>query len=281
MTNKLLFLLVGVFCFTAISHAEQNEADWEILNLAISNPSESNPRILANSILNIVSGFGPDKKTPPAAPAPTSSPFPTRTPAPSPFPTTSATSPLFNNQVFQTLFMQYLMSQSQGQGRVPASAPHYYPAPSHGRPSWEHPTQCGPQQKNSIAEFMVNLPCKKTTQKPPRQIVVKVPCPKTVSDKPCACKCCPCNPCPSKKKSHKAESHSNKAESHSAEDSYEDTKTVYKSYERVKSHDPVTKSVGTRRNEGSKSRAPMGRQMSYEPVERRYQRVHVQRERDN
>lgn len=67
-----------------------------------------------------------------------------------------------------------------------------------------HDDDCGCKKKGykSLADFMVNVPCPKTTEKPPRKVIVKVPCPTT--EKPCTCQCCPCNPC--KKKKPKKES---------------------------------------------------------------------------
>ena len=74
--------------------------------------------------------------------------------------------------------------------------PQYRPAQQ------QNPKPCG---KESVAEFMVNVPCPTSTPKPVREIVVKVPCP-TTTEKPCQCQCCPCSPCPKKqKKPRKAE----------------------------------------------------------------------------
>jgi hypothetical protein len=77
-------------------------------------------------------------------------------------------------------------------------------APPHIHISHNHHDDCGCKKKGpkSLADFMVNVPCPKTTEKPPRKVVVKVPCPTT--EKPCTCQCCPCNPC--KKKKPKKES---------------------------------------------------------------------------
>lgn len=116
-------------------------------------------------------------------------------------------------------------------------------APSHSRIVIDHSNShekcgCKKKEKSSLADFMVNVPCPKTTTKAPRKVVVKVPCPTT--EKPskaekCACKCCPCNPCENKKKKKPT-----KKESCSSE-SKEEVKTIVRSYKPSpkKSHNEV------------------------------------------
>lgn len=63
-------------------------------------------------------------------------------------------------------------------------------------------TNKGPK---SLADFLVHVPFPKTTEKPPRKVVIKVPCPTTTTttESPCNCQCCSCNPCEKKKKPKK------------------------------------------------------------------------------
>lgn len=77
MSPKIIVLFVIALCCVQSSFAA--EADWEVLNFAISNPGQSNPAVLKNSILNILGSFFP------AAPV-TAAPAPT-TAAPTPAPT--------------------------------------------------------------------------------------------------------------------------------------------------------------------------------------------------
>jgi len=55
MNFKLLSLLV--LASSQLTFAA--EADWEVLNMAIDNINAANPSVLANSVLNILSGFLP------------------------------------------------------------------------------------------------------------------------------------------------------------------------------------------------------------------------------
>lgn len=95
-----------------------------------------------------------------------------------------------------------------------------------------HHDNCGckkdKKEKGSIADFMVNVPCPKSTTKAPkvRKVVVKVPCPTTEKSQECSCQCCPCNPCDNKKQKKKP-----KKESCSSEESKEHVKTIVRSYE--------------------------------------------------
>lgn len=72
-----------------------------------------------------------------------------------------------------------------------------------------HDKDCGCNRKGSksIADFMVNVPCPKPTEKPPRKVVVKLPCPAT--EKPYDCQCCRSKPC--KKRKPKKESSSSES----------------------------------------------------------------------
>jgi len=93
---------------------------------------------------------------------------------------------------------------------------------------------CKKKQK-SIAEFMVNVPCPTTTEKPAKKIVVKVPCPTfatTTTEKPCSCQCCSCNSAPSKpEKHHKKAKKDYENVHHSESEESREIKTVFKAYE--------------------------------------------------
>lgn len=67
MSPKTFVLFAVALC--SLQSTLAAEADWEVLNFAISNPGQSNPEILKNSILNILAGFG--VSAPPPAPATT------------------------------------------------------------------------------------------------------------------------------------------------------------------------------------------------------------------
>lgn len=97
--------------------------------------------------------------------------------------------------------------------RVPARSVATISAPPHIHINHHHGDDCGCKKKGqkSLADFMVNVPCPKTTEKPPRKVVVKVPCPTT--EKPCNCQCCPCNPCKKNKKPKKLSCSSESKES--------------------------------------------------------------------
>lgn len=81
MTSKI-FILFALASFCLFSTLNAAEADWEVLNFAISNPGESNPEILKNSVLNILQGFIPKP-----------APRPATTQRPTPKTTTTATTP--------------------------------------------------------------------------------------------------------------------------------------------------------------------------------------------
>lgn len=263
MNKKITFVLaIAIFGF---SYAE--EADWEVLNLAIKNPADANPQILSNSILNILKSFGPSTSVPTAATSITStSPPTTSTPRPcpvcshssapviisaSPQPQISHASPVpvapSTPQI--TFHPIYLSAPSSPVLPQLHSPKNYYPSPnshpqqqiiySHRPEKLSKPSACGPHE-NSLADFLVNVPCPTTTttQKPIRQIVVKVPCPTTTPKPVCECKCCPCNPCPTlKPKPSKPSKIATKCpEKESSEESREEsveTKTIYKSYDPV------------------------------------------------
>lgn len=292
MASKSLIFVTLALC-SVFGSTIAAEADWEILNFAISNPGTSNPDVLKNSILNILASFVPPipsitfadpattaapttaRPVPTAAPvtlAPiTAAPVPVTTaapvqpkpmPMPSPYPQIQLILP--NGQ---PIYLPYplpkpapVMPMPQPTA-APVTAPPPAPtaAPQPAPCPWNHPAPCSCQKKN-LAEFVVDVPCPTTTPKPIRQIVVKVPCP-TTTKKPCECQCCPCNPCKSsKKKTYKESSES---------DSIEETKTVYKSYDPI-----IKKRVDAKRND-----VPKAYPFSYHGTGG-YQRVNVQRDAD-
>ena len=53
------FKLLSLFLLASSQLACCAEADWEVLNLALDNINAANPSVVANSILNILSGFLP------------------------------------------------------------------------------------------------------------------------------------------------------------------------------------------------------------------------------
>lgn len=101
--------------------------------------------------------------------------------------------------------------------RPPPAAPRASPVAISAMPHIQiaqngHSSDCGckkPKGPKALADFMVNVPCPKPTEKPPRKVVVKLPCPTT--KKPCTCQCCPCNPCKSKPKKESCSSESNES----------------------------------------------------------------------
>lgn len=277
MNKKIFVFLALAVCFE-LSSAQ--EADWEIVNLAIRNPGQANPQILSNSILNILRGFAPPTSAPTPAPpvtaAPTAAPItaapkpcptcpgacpppPTvivspPAPAPSPVP---APAPVPSPPAPQIIPIYVPAPSPPAPVPAPAPAPiQYYPAPVN-QPNQQYiyyqqqqqsPTKppCG-YSGNSIADFLVNVPCPTTTttKKPIRQIVVKVPCPTTTAKPECECQCCPCNPCPTQKPPRPSKSYRHPKpsrtttkcpEKHSSEESHEDpseARTIYKSYDPV------------------------------------------------
>lgn len=186
-----------------------SDVDWEILNFAISDPAQSNPAILKDAILNILGGFASSVPLPsfptaapgtPAPPKPTAAPTaapprPTAAPAPAPVinwqflpPQQPGQAPIYINPIYLQQLQQAQQQAQQQNAASPVASPVSNFIYQHKR------DPCGP---NKVAEFLVNVPCPKPTQKPPREIVVKLPCPTT--KKPhqpeCGCNCCPCNPC--------------------------------------------------------------------------------------
>lgn len=327
MTSKV-FILFALASFCLFSTLNAAEADWEVLNFAISNPGESNPEILKNSVLNILQGFIPKPSPKPATtPRPTvattakpTTPCPgviqiPAAPAPAPAPqlppqitiltpSGSPGSPQ-NPQVIQfpPFWNQLPSDPSKPNGPIyiqfpsnlvnsPASAPSP-PVPRPTLPSGPatspifgpiqisqpgqnsqsatisiappRPSPCSCNQaapcdckkpapcQQNLGEFVVNVPCPPPTEKPIREIIVKVPRPST--KKPCECKCCPCNPCkPSKKKVVTKES--SESESH-------ELKRIYKPY------DPVIKQYVDARHEGPKKTEskPTFKRISYDSRE--------------
>lgn len=119
---------------------------------------------------------------------------------------------------------------------VPAHQPQHVQNPSVTQiftPTQGCNCDCKKKQK-SIAEFMVNVPCPTTTEKPAKKIVVKVPCPTyATTEKPCSCQCCSCNSAPSKpeKQHKKAKNHYIENVHHSESEESREIKTVFKAYE--------------------------------------------------
>lgn len=71
MCQKMFVLFtIALCCLQSSFVCRAAEADWEVLNFAISNPGQSNPEVLKNSILNILGSFVP-QSPPTAAPVPT------------------------------------------------------------------------------------------------------------------------------------------------------------------------------------------------------------------
>lgn len=257
MSHKIIVLLAVALC--GLQSANAAEADFEVLNFAISDPQHSNPQVVADSVLNIIGSFIPQMP----APAPTLAPAPTAAPpAPTAVPTAAPpapTPPPPTAAPFVFPPFPFVLPQPQPQPQpqpivVVPSNPQVVPANCKPEPP------CS-KKKNSVAEFLVNVPCPTTTTtpKPIKQIIVKVPCP-TTKKPTCECQCCPCNPCkPKKKKVQKPVSKESCEESSS-----EEVKTVYKSY------DPVMKKyVNTRGNNVNKQLS------SYEP-RGDYRRTQVQ-----
>ncbi|CAO1304614.1 unnamed protein product [Diamesa serratosioi] len=204
------------------------DADWNVINTAIDDPKGSNPEVVKNSILNILRDLQMPKVRPTTA-APVIVPPPVIAPIAKPPPVVALppTKPPQQIQFFNPfqdlesgLASQFfrprpqptvdyvdnagpMMPQQQPRPRPQPALdygpnyvqlmPQYRPAP------YQTPKPCG---KESVAEFMVNVPCPTSTQKPVREIVVKVPCP-TTTEKPCQCQCCPCSPCTKKQKKPK------------------------------------------------------------------------------
>lgn len=289
MAFKLFVLITVASCYV-FSSTNAAEADWEVLNFAINDPGNSNPEIVKNSVLNILQGFVP--QGPLFVPAPTASTAaptaaPTAPPATAP-PATAAPRPQppypyppypiyipqpqpQPGQQQQLPFpfpFPFPFPQPQPQPTVaPTAAPTAAPQPTAGPcPACWSPSPCGcSNQKKNLAEFLVDVPCPTTTPKPIKQIVVKVPCP-TTTQKPCECQCCPCNPCkPAKKKQAKEVKVSSEEESH------EETKTIYKSYDPV-----IKKYVDAKRNIDS----PKTRQVSPYQPRGDYQQINMRRDFD-
>lgn len=260
MCQKMFVLFaISLCCLQSSFVSQAAEADWEVLNFAISNPSQSNPEVLKNSILNILGSFVP--QAPPAAPTtakpPTLPPaptFPTPAPtglsrifsiknnlqvkfitaAPTQRPPVYPTYPIYYGPNMQPIY--YPQPQPQQQPQLPQQPIQQYP--------WSYPSRpfdCDPKKK-SLAEFLVNVPCPTTTPKPIKQIVVRVPCP-TTTQKPCQCQCCPCNPC----KPSKAPKVVKKARKESSEEDSHEQKTIYRSYDPI-----MQKYVAARRNDVSR-----------------------------
>lgn len=199
------------------------DADWNVINTAIDDPIGSNPEVVKNSILNILRDLQIPQPSvrrtvvaaPPVVVAPPIVTAPPVVVAPlvqQPSPVFVPQSPSRPQQVpyfqilqdIQSSLNQQLLQNSPPKPQQTISygenvvqlMPQYRPAPI------QKTKPCG---KESVAEFMVNVPCPTPTPKPVREIVVKVPCP-TTTEKPCQCQCCPCSPCPKKqKKPRKAE----------------------------------------------------------------------------
>lgn len=292
MSRKLFVLLVIAFCYD-LSFTNAAEADWEVLNFAINEPEKSNPEIVKNSVLNILKGFvptGPVIVTSPTTPA-TAPPPPPPTAAPMPLPTNPPVTqppptaapyyppyPVYMPQQGQQFFpfpFPYPQSQQQQQSQpqpqpqqqaipalatLPTAPTTAAPQPAACPSCYQQSCSCRNQKKN-LAEFVVDVPCPTTTPKPMKQIVVKVPCP-TTTKKPCECQCCPCNPCKSAKKKQYRVS--------SEEESEEEVKTVYKSYDPV-----IKKYVDAQRND-----APRTRQTSSYQPRGDYQPIAVRRDYD-
>lgn len=301
MASKIFILSVIALCLASTKTAFAAEADWEILNLAISNPGEANPEVLKNSVFNILESFIPNNPpappAPPATPAPTQAPTQAPTAAPKPIivaapaPAPPAPAPVF--PPFPIFIPQPPAPQAQPQPYPypypiypPQPQPQAQPLPVAVQPQplpvavqpqpqpqpigpncniCNTPAPCKHQQK-SIAEFLVDVPCPTTTPKPIRQIVVRVPC-ATTTKKPCECQCCPCNPCPTQKPPKLTRKNFKPKES-SEEESQEETKTIYKSYDPV-----IKKYVDAKRNDDAKS------SINYEP-RGNYQRVQYKRDFD-
>lgn len=277
MVSKIFISSVIALCLLGTKTAFAAEADWEILNLAIDNPGGSNPEVLKNSILNILGSFVPNPPPPAAATtaAPTQPATAATTARPAPAPVQPAPQP---SPVFPPfpIFIPQPMPQQPApapqqpqpvQPSFPFPFPFPQPQPSVPQPLppscniCNTPAPCK-HQKNSLAEFLVDVPCPTTTPKPIRQIVVRVPCP-TTTKKPCECQCCPCNPCPTPKPA-KLTKKSFKAPESSEESSNEETKTIYKSY------DPVKKPAEVKRSDAPRT------QVSFEP-RGNFQRVQFSR----
>ncbi|CRK93776.1 CLUMA_CG007304, isoform A [Clunio marinus] len=280
MLNKIFIALTVSFC--SLSFSQAAEADWEVLNFAITNPDQSDPAVVKNSVLNIISSFAPSIQNSRQA-TPTPSPSPTPTPTPSP---TNSPGSLFPNIQFVTKPPPPSNNLKPNVGTPPGPYPLPYPifiSPSgqiirlpietekKPKPTQPPPCHCTtpcnhPTKKPNLAEFIVDVPCPTSTVKPPktREIIVKVPCPKTTKKPPpaCECQCCPCNPCKPHKKHYKQEAVSE-------ESIEEDTQTIYKSYE------PVMKKFGeAKMNDMVKSRP-----MSYHP-KGSYKRTYVNNDAD-
>lgn len=228
-------VLVAGCCMSSVFSAD---ADWNVINTAIDDPIGSNPEVVKNSILNILRDLQmptarstrpilaappaavapPVVALPPVAVAPPVVALPPVAVAPPVQPPVFAQNPsplqfqIPDFSVFDD-FAAGLNSQFQMQNNQPRPQPRPQPTLEYGpnvvqlmsqyRPApSQQPKPCG---KESVAEFMVNVPCPTSTPKPVREIVVKVPCP-TTTEKPCQCQCCPCSPCDKKqKKPRKAE----------------------------------------------------------------------------
>lgn len=210
MASKIGFFF-ALICLLQPHLNLSSDVDWEVLNFAISDPSQSNPEILKDAILNILGGFAgsiPLPSFPTAGPttaAPATTATPTTTPKPCNGPVINwptvqqqpaAQSPIFISPIYlQQLQQQLQQAAAQQSPAAPAQNPL-------SNILYHHRQQdpCGP---NKLAEFVVNVPCPKPTQKPPREIVVKLPCPTTKKPEQnqCNCNCCPCNPCQKQKPS--------------------------------------------------------------------------------
>lgn len=252
--KQLLVLILTTICFKSV---QSSEADWEILNLAIRNPSQANPQILSNSILNILNSFGSSTSattqvqtstSPVTQTSTTSKPCPVcSTPSPSlpapPSPSPSLPPPSSPPQI--TFHPIYIPAPPSAPSPAPQVLPGSYHLPAHHQQQiiFQEPRKtskaslCGTHE-NSLADFLVNVPCPTTTTtpKPIRQIVVKVPCPTTTSKPECQCQCCPCNPCPSlKPKPSKPSKPSRTTKKCIRKESSESRseETIYKSYDPV------------------------------------------------
>lgn len=240
MANIKLFitLLVAGCCMSSVFSAD---ADWNVINTAIDDPAGSNPEVVKNSILNILRDMRSVR--PAAAPvaAPRAPPVVVAPPppvfvAPPPPAVQQAPAPQFQFQIPDLTFIDDLAAGISSQFQFPNFQPsqqqqqiiQQIPQQQQMRPRPQqselqfgqnvvqlmpqfYPSQPSQQAKpcgkESVAEFMVNVPCPTSTPKPVREIVVKVPCP-TTTEKPCACQCCPCSPCTQQqqtKKQRKAE----------------------------------------------------------------------------